>query len=155
MEMGGGLTDLPEPDVPQAASPLTDEDAPLSTVSVAIDKTPIIADAPQSISADLQLCKVLLWQRTMSYYLLVIQLHSTKAHSHPFPSFRSLSLSPSPGTRLRLVLVLIFQVMLLLRILLQCEGQANRRSSGFMIHGLNQIQIISVHDVSSMIHYMF
>ncbi|KAG1777965.1 hypothetical protein EV702DRAFT_1196766 [Suillus placidus] len=52
MEMGG---DLPEPDVPRAASPLTEEDAPLSTaISVAIDKTPIIVDTPQSISAAMQ-----------------------------------------------------------------------------------------------------
>ncbi|KAG1836403.1 hypothetical protein DFJ58DRAFT_846979 [Suillus subalutaceus] len=52
MEMGG---DLPEPDVPRAASPLSEEDAPLSTaISVAIDKTPIIVDTPQSISAAMQ-----------------------------------------------------------------------------------------------------
>ncbi|KIK42228.1 hypothetical protein CY34DRAFT_12491 [Suillus luteus UH-Slu-Lm8-n1] len=51
MEIGG---DLPEPDVPRAASPLTEEDAPLSTASVAIDKTPIIIDTPQSISAAMQ-----------------------------------------------------------------------------------------------------
>ncbi|KAG1841301.1 hypothetical protein DFJ58DRAFT_732476 [Suillus subalutaceus] len=52
MEMGG---DLPEPDVPRAASPLTEEDAPLSTAnSVAIDKTPIIVGTPQSISAAMQ-----------------------------------------------------------------------------------------------------
>jgi hypothetical protein len=52
MEMGG---DLPEPDVPRAASPLTEEDAPLSTaISVAINKTPIIVDTPQSISAAMQ-----------------------------------------------------------------------------------------------------